>query len=202
MKKVLEKHLHIVDYVLIICVIVLVSVFSAKAVTPEASLFGDINGDGKVNIRDVTTLQMWLVGQDVDAPVGEPVGNEDNVSIDAYELAEKAIEFNFIPILESEEVSEGEEYVIIDASELSKQTLNRRADEELLVVERVVSRINKDGKGEVVNTGGVGKDTLNFRHSGLPITEGDLMLTYRIYNPMTNDVNDVVNRYDYILDRR
>lgn len=184
-----------------------VNVFAVEAFKPV--ICGDVDGNGKVDIRDATAIQMWLVNHNSDSPIGKPIesgyteetqANEDNVSIDASELAGKVIEFNFIPELESEEVSEGEDYAIIDASELTEEILFHRAEGNTLIVERVISRIGKDGKGRVINTGGIGADTLSFKYSSLPLTEGTLVQSYRIYNPNNNKL-DVVNRFDFILSR-
>lgn len=184
-----------------------VNVFAAEAFKPV--ICGDVDGNSKVDIRDATAIQMWLVNHNSDSPIGKPIesgyteetqANEDNVSIDASELAGKVIEFNFIPELESEEVSEGEDYAIIDASELTEGILFHRAEGNTLIVERVISRIGEDGKGRVINTGGIGADTLSFKYSSLPLTEGTLVQSYRIYNPNNNKL-DVVNRFDFILSR-
>lgn len=84
-----------------ICIIlVILAAFAIKVSAVEASpICGDVNGDGTVDIRDATAIQMWLAGGKPDSNIGKPIieeppdDNEDNVSIEARDLFEGVSEF-------------------------------------------------------------------------------------------------------------
>ena len=184
--------------VFLTCFIILAAVIPAEAaITYNEPILGDIDGDGEVTIVDATSIQRWLVRLPVDSSIGEPIQQDFN----NYE----PIELNFIPVLEREEVSIGEDYHIYNTDELTPDILENRADGNVLIVERVFAQITderpdiSDGADGVI----IGTDEpIVYRFMDNTVSEGTIMLTYLIYNPNNNSPDDVVNRYDFVLDRQ
>lgn len=155
----------------------------------DVSTTGDVDGDGKVTIMDATAIQRYLV----DAPEEPEVYN--------YE----PIEYNFIPILEMEEVGDGEDYKIYSSEELTTDILTHRAEGNTLIVERVFAQITHIDEPwhDTADAKIIGTDhTIKYGFFNAPVYEGTIMMTYLIYNPNNDYTDDVVNRYDYVLDRR
>lgn len=95
---------------------------------------------------------------------------------------------------------------IYDTSELTPQIMANRKGK--IIVEKIVGKVvNHKLDGEIlncnVNDGGyTNKDGGNYisyeRVDGAK--EGDKVLTYYIYNPFTNEQDDVLTRMDFIID--
>ena len=95
---------------------------------------------------------------------------------------------------------------IYDTSELTPQIMNERNGK--IIVEKIVGQVtnsNLDGKilnCDIDNGGYTNKDGGNYisyeRVDGAK--EGDKILTYFIYNPFTNEQDDVLTRMDFIID--
>lgn len=85
----------IVAVILIFLAVLMIFTIKVSAADVNYSICGDVDGNGKVNIRDVTAIQMWLANKKTNYPIGKSIDleGEDNASIEANELASK--EFNF-----------------------------------------------------------------------------------------------------------
>lgn len=151
----------------------------------------DVDGDGKVTINDATAIQKYLAGY-----------GENNVQIELDDIASYLpTEIEFVPYLLSEEVSEGEGYAIVDSSMLTAEILEHRTEHDVLIIERVVGYVtDRNGNGKVLNTNG-DFNYINYKYVREPITTGTVVLTYLIYNPNNNYVDDIVNRFDFVIDR-
>lgn len=151
----------------------------------------DTDGDGKVTINDATTIQKYLAGY------GNGFAQIELDDVASY--LPKEIEF--IPYLLSEEVSEGEGYAIIDSSMLTAEILEHRAERDVLIVERVIGYVtDRYSNGKVLNTNG-DFNYISYKYIREPITVGTVVLTYLIYNPNNNYADDIVNRFDFVIDR-
>lgn len=85
---------------------------------------------------------------------------------------------------------------IIDTHKLTNEALENRNGK--LIIERCFGVVEdaKTGKGYVINNS-------NFYISYASvkgIANGDVVCSYFIYNPATNDIDDILYRYDYIVD--
>lgn len=83
---------------------------------------------------------------------------------------------------------------IYNSSELSKETLTHRDGK--LIIERcvgVVTNSNKNGKL---------KDGNYISYANVKCKQGDKIITYLIYNPQTNSIDDVTARYDFVKGER
>lgn len=170
---------------LVMALIFTLSAIPAQAYSLDAA---DVDGDGEVTILDATAIQRYLAGMDA-----------DQKPINSYE----SLELNVRYLLEHEEVSLDEEYVIYDTGELTPEILENRTSRDVLIIERVIWQI-VDGTTfdvKILNTNEA-KNYTFYRYTYLPVTEGTILVSYLIYNPLTDRVDDIANRYDFILDTR
>lgn len=83
---------------------------------------------------------------------------------------------------------------IINTAELTAETLeNRNGD---IIVERVLGIVidAKNGLGYELHNG----NHISYKNV-LGISNGDVICTYLVYNPETNIIDDIVDRYDYVI---
>lgn len=69
-----------------------------------------------------------------------------------------------------------------------------------IIIEKTIGRVeNSDGDGKIINT----KSRNNYiSYKYVEDAEvGDIILTYCIYNPDTEYEDDIIARFDYIIDR-
>ena len=86
---------------------------------------------------------------------------------------------------------------IFDASELTTEMLESRTPE-VTIIERcisIVTNANEEGDGEVLNYNG----GYYIKHDK-GIEDGTIMLTYFVYNSETQYYDDIIERYDFVLD--
>ena len=87
---------------------------------------------------------------------------------------------------------------IFDASELTTEMLESRTPE-VTIIERcisIVTNANEEGDGKMLNYEG---NEYYIKHDK-GIEDGTIMLTYFIYNPNTQYYDDIIERYDFVLD--
>lgn len=85
---------------------------------------------------------------------------------------------------------------IIDSSDLTLEELENRNGK--LIIERVIGVVDdaSTGKGHVI-------DNANYyiNYSSVKgISNGNVICTYFIYNPDTNYCDDIIMRFDYVID--
>ena len=166
-------------------VAVLVFAFASIPVQAFSLDAADVNGDGEVTVLDATEIQRHLAGI-----------STNQQPINSYE----ALELNVKYLLEHEEVSVGEEYEIYDAADLTADILEHRTEHNTLIVERVIGQVTDAGTGDGKVWGT--DEYIRYLNVDAPIANGTVLISYFIYNPMSNGVDDIANRYDFILDRR
>ena len=85
---------------------------------------------------------------------------------------------------------------IIDTSQLTTEALENRGDK--LIIERVIGVVTnaETGMGYVIDN----PDFYISYASVEGISDGDVICTYFIYNPGNSYIDDIVNRFDYIID--
>ena len=86
---------------------------------------------------------------------------------------------------------------IFDASELTTEMLESRTPE-VVIIERcisIVTNAKEEGDGKVLNYDG----GYYIKHDK-GIEDGTIMLSYFIYNPNTQYYDDIIERYDFVLD--
>lgn len=92
-----------------------------------------------------------------------------------------------------------ENIVLYDCSELSAEILENRQG--TTVVERCVGLVTDAdaGDGKILNT--TGGYYISYRGVYHPKTEGTLILSYMVYGSDNNYIDDIVERYDFVLSR-
>lgn len=85
---------------------------------------------------------------------------------------------------------------IVDTSQLTIEALENRGDK--LIIERVIGVVTDadTGMGYVIDN----PDFYISYASVAGISDGDVICTYFIYNPGNSYIDDIVNRFDYIID--
>lgn len=85
---------------------------------------------------------------------------------------------------------------IIDSPDLSYREISTRNGK--LIIERCIGVVvdEKTGEGHVIDC-----PDLYVSYRCVPdIHNGDIICTYFVYNPDTNYVDDIISRFDYIVD--
>lgn len=99
----------------------------------------------------------------------------------------------------------GYEYMLIyDTDELTAEILENRTQQDSIIIERVIGMVTnreQDGDGIVLNTTDAEHNYISYRSVDFETCEGTIILTYFVYNPGTDYVDDIMERYDFVLDR-
>lgn len=114
------------------------------------------------------------------------------------EAAEKSVEVGSLDFYRelSEEIGAIE---IVDSADLSLEDLENRKGK--IIIEKCIGVVeNSDGDGRVLNCANPDYYYISYR-SVEDFQEGDTILTYFIYNPDTNYTDDILERFDYVIDR-
>lgn len=88
---------------------------------------------------------------------------------------------------------------VYDTDELNYDILvNRNGN---IVIERINGQvINAEGDGRILNTDNDHYNYISYKYvEGAEV--GDIILTYCIFNPDTAYEDDIIDRFDYIIDR-
>ena len=93
------------------------------------------------------------------------------------------------------------EYELYDASELFAEVLETRNG--LVIVERCIGFVtNKEtGDGRVLNALDENYNYISYRSVTEDYCDGTVFVSYMIYNPENNYVDDIIERYDFVLSR-
>ena len=93
------------------------------------------------------------------------------------------------------------EYELYDASKLFAEVLENRND--LVIVERRIGFVtNKEtGDGRVLNALDENYNYISYRSVTEDYCDGTVFVSYMIYNPDNNYVDDIIERYDFVLSR-
>lgn len=87
---------------------------------------------------------------------------------------------------------------IIDTEDLTEEMLLNRSKDGTIIIERSIGIvIDSDLNGEIINT----DDEFYINYQSVEgVKEGDIILSYFIYNPDTSYTDDILDRFDYIID--
>lgn len=95
------------------------------------------------------------------------------------------------------------EYKLYDASELSTEILENRNG--MVIAERCIGFVtNKTtGDGKILNPYDKDADYIAYRSSvaDQKYSDGTVFVSYMIYNPENNYIDDIIERYDFVLCR-
>ena len=94
-------------------------------------------------------------------------------------------------------VTEADRFEVIDCSDLTLEELHNRNGK--LIIERVVGEVvNEEGDGKVVND--PDEEYFYIHYDMEKFNVGDLVVSYFIYNPDNNFEDDILMRFDYVLE--
>lgn len=87
---------------------------------------------------------------------------------------------------------------IYSTDELTAEILESRTEHDYLIVERFVGIcLNDDGDGRIISTDDPVYNYISYRYT--EAHEGDIVVTYCIYDPTNDYVDDVTERFDMII---
>lgn len=92
---------------------------------------------------------------------------------------------------------------IYPTDELTNETLENRTNLDGVVVEKMIGMVAKgnNGNGIILNTKDTEHNYISYNNMDFEIHEGTIILTYYVYNPETNYLDDVLERYEFVLNR-
>lgn len=108
----------------------------------------------------------------------------------------ESIEHALVDLLDA---AGNKEIVVYDSSELSAEILENRLGQ--TVVERCIG-IVKDvdtGEGILLNTEDPNFNFISYRGVYRPISNGSVVLSYMVYSSHNNSVDNIVERYDFVI---
>lgn len=108
----------------------------------------------------------------------------------------------FNPNCDCVDMSHHYEYKIYDASELSAEILENRKG--TVIVERCIGFVTDKttGDGKVLNAYDKNYDYISYRSvTDQKYYDGTVFISYMIYNPENNYIDDITERYDFVLCR-
>ena len=128
----------------------------------------------------------------------------DNVkSVSTYEQTSKedSLRFNEQLIKEGILKSDDSRIEIIDSSDLSLEDLRNRNGK--IIIEKLLGKvINETGDGKILNPNDKDHDYISYKSHMEDFEVGDIIVSYCIYNPDTAYDDDIIERFDYIVDRK
>ena len=93
---------------------------------------------------------------------------------------------------------------IYDPADITTDMLTKRTASHRIIVERIIGIVTneeRDGDGIILNTDDEKYNYISYSSTDLDYTTGTIVVTYLMYNPKTNYEDDIIERYDYVLDR-
>lgn len=92
---------------------------------------------------------------------------------------------------------------IYDTRDITENLLESRTEGNRVIVERaigIVTNAERQGDGKILNAID-GYDYISYNNVDFQTYDGTIILTYLVYNPNTTYTDDIIERYDFCLDR-
>lgn len=173
-----------------------------------------INVDRVVKIYTVIILTMVLfigifaiveiVGEVIPAITAETVTEAAETPTEATDEPEEYTHtINDYHALELNFTLDMEDYKIYEPDDLTAEILESRMNGDKVIIERVIGKVTdkRSGAGKIINTSDTYYNYISYSNVDFHIEDGTIILTYLIYNPESNAVDDIVDRFDFVLDR-
>lgn len=92
-------------------------------------------------------------------------------------------------------------YQMYDASELTAEILENRNG--ITIIERCVGFVEDSVKGDgvVLNAFDHQYNYISYRSCGQEVRDGTILVSYMVYNPDTTYIDDITERYDFVICR-
>lgn len=89
---------------------------------------------------------------------------------------------------------------IYEPDELTAEILGARKGNGYIIIEKIIGIcLDQNGNGRIINTADQYYNYISYRASK-NVHRGDVVLTYCIYNPDTDGEDDIIERFDYVID--
>lgn len=92
---------------------------------------------------------------------------------------------------------------IYDTRDITENLLESRTEGNRVIVERaigIVTNAVRQGDGKILNAID-SYDYISYNNVDFQTYDGTIILTYLVYNPITTYTDDIIERYDFCLDR-
>lgn len=92
-------------------------------------------------------------------------------------------------------------YQMYDASELTAEILENRNG--ITIIERCVGMVvdKTNGDGIILNAYDPEYNYISYRSCGQEVCDGTILVSYMVYNPDTTYIDDITERYDFVICR-
>lgn len=134
---------------------------------------------------------------------GEPEPPDTTFTIDGniIGISFHEIEEDFISDM-SNKYGKNTKFHIYGTDELTAEILEYRIGRDGLVIERSIGMVtNKEGAGDGIIINADKEYYIGYNGVDFPIYHGTIILSYFIYNPDTTYMDDIIDRYDFLLSR-
>lgn len=147
-----------------------------------------------------SVLSIWCIaGEDKGIDEHEKLQTKFEIDGELVDIGDyQEVEKLFIASFEQ---SHGTEYELYDVSELTTETLENRNGN--TIIERCIGIVtNKnDGSGLLINYDSPSNYYISYQSLGEEVNNGTVVLSYMVYNKDTNYVDDIIERYDFVICR-
>lgn len=103
-----------------------------------------------------------------------------------------------------EQYGEGTHFAVYGTDELTAEILERRTEGNEIIIERcigIVTNAERAGDGKILNTEDDYYNYISYTSVDFDTHDGTIILSYFVYNPDTDYVDDIMERYDFVLSR-
>lgn len=92
---------------------------------------------------------------------------------------------------------------IYETDELTEKKLTNRTDRNEVIIERIIGIVTDEQRnGQILSTVDTECNYISYKTIAENVTYnvGDVILTYCVYNPVTNYTDDIIDRFEFNLD--
>lgn len=127
-----------------------------------------------------------------------PKTNNDIQNIKTMDTTEKMQEYNSQVEFYDNIIKDIDTVKIYNTNELTTEILTNRNGK--IIIEKVIGKVENDNlDGKIINCIDEQHDYITYKRVD-GVKKNDIVLTYFIYNPLTNVKDDILTRIDYIID--
>ena len=144
-------------------------------------------------VLTITMLSVPIIGN-----CAEPKAIHNNCDCVSCGFAGRVERYDGIISEVADARTDFDSYMIYDASELTPDILDDRVDTNTVVIERCIGVVTdkETGAGIILNySGGY---YISYRNTP-NIQKGSIVVSYMVYNPNNNFVDDIIERYDFVI---
>ena len=127
-----------------------------------------------------------------------PKTNNDITNIKAINTTEKMQEYSSQVDFYDNIIKDIDTVKIYNTNELTTEILTNRNGK--IIIEKVIGKVENDNlDGKIINCIDEQHNYITYKRVE-NVKKNDIVLTYFIYNPLTNVEDDILTRIDYVID--